>query len=140
MGWFDLDNIHWLGVLLATLSAFAVGGIWYSPRVFGTGWMSEVGLTPEGIEANPPSAATWAKVATMAAVTAIGLNLVLVAFEVDTTTAGALAGGTLAVLFRGTTHFIHNGFAQRSDKLSFIDTGHDIAAMAVAGAILGAFL
>lgn len=140
MGWFDLDSIHWLGVLLATLSAFAVGAIWYMPQVFGTGWMAEVGLTPEGVEANPPSAATWAKVAVMAAVTAIGLNLVLIAFGVGTATSGALAGGTLALLFRGTTHFIHNGFAQRSDKLSLIDTGHDLAAMAVAGAILGAFL
>ena len=47
MDWIDFGSVPWLGFLLATLSAFAVGGIWYMPQLFGTRWMGHVGLTPE---------------------------------------------------------------------------------------------
>lgn len=38
-----------LAALLAALSSFVVGFIWYNPRVFGTIWMKEAGLTQEQI-------------------------------------------------------------------------------------------
>jgi hypothetical protein len=36
-----------LAVLVAALSSFVVGFIWYNPKVFGTIWMNEAGLTQE---------------------------------------------------------------------------------------------
>ena len=39
-----------LAALLAALSSFVVGFIWYNPRVFGTIWMKEAGMTQEQIE------------------------------------------------------------------------------------------
>lgn len=38
-------EINFLALLVAALSTFAVGSIWYHPRVFGTRWMKETGLT-----------------------------------------------------------------------------------------------
>ena len=34
-------------ILVAALSSFVVGFIWYNPKVFGTIWMREIGITEE---------------------------------------------------------------------------------------------
>ena len=36
-----------IAALVAALSTFLVGFIWYNPKVFGTAWMSETGMTDE---------------------------------------------------------------------------------------------
>ncbi len=40
-------NINFLALLLAALSTLVVGFIWYNPKVFGTIWMKESGMTEE---------------------------------------------------------------------------------------------
>ncbi|WP_417355493.1 DUF1761 domain-containing protein [Flavobacterium sp.] len=40
-------GINWLAVLAAALSTLVVGFIWYNPKVFGTAWMKETGITEE---------------------------------------------------------------------------------------------
>lgn len=36
-----------LAILVAALSSFVVGAIWYNPKVFGSLWMREAGMTEE---------------------------------------------------------------------------------------------
>jgi hypothetical protein len=43
----DLTTINWLSVIIAALSAFLLGYLWYSPILFGKRWMKESGVTPE---------------------------------------------------------------------------------------------
>lgn len=43
-------NVNFLALLLAALSTLVVGFIWYSPKVFGTIWMKETGLTEESMK------------------------------------------------------------------------------------------
>ena len=38
---------NFLAILVAALSSFVVGFIWYNPKVFGTIWMREIGITEE---------------------------------------------------------------------------------------------
>ena len=38
---------NFLAILVAALSSFAIGFIWYNPKVFGTIWMNEIGMTEE---------------------------------------------------------------------------------------------
>ena len=38
---------NFLAILVATLSSFVVGFIWYNPKVFGNIWMKEIGMTEE---------------------------------------------------------------------------------------------
>jgi len=45
----DLFAVNWLGVVLAALAGFVVGGIWYGP-VMGKKWMGAVGLTEDQIK------------------------------------------------------------------------------------------
>jgi nucleoside-diphosphate-sugar epimerase len=41
-------------------------------------------------------------------------------------------------VFRAGGHLIHTGFAGRPVAVTLIDSGHDLVAMTVAGAIIGA--
>lgn len=43
-------EFNYYAVLVAALSSFVVGFIWYNPKVFGTIWMKEAGLTQEQCE------------------------------------------------------------------------------------------
>ncbi|RJQ33748.1 DUF1761 domain-containing protein [Candidatus Parcubacteria bacterium] len=37
-------------VILAAISSVLIGALWYHPRLFGTMWMQETGVTPERAE------------------------------------------------------------------------------------------
>jgi hypothetical protein len=43
---------EWLPSLIAALSAFFLGGLWYSPVLFGKAWQRESGLSDEQLAAS----------------------------------------------------------------------------------------
>ena len=45
-----LSNINWLSVIVATIAAFILGSLWYSPVLFGKVWQKELGLSDEKIK------------------------------------------------------------------------------------------
>jgi hypothetical protein len=49
-------DVNWLAVLVAALAKFAIGGLWYSPPVFGPRWGAIVGVTPDAFKARMASA------------------------------------------------------------------------------------
>src|SRR5436190_23008814 len=46
----DMSNINWLAVLVAGISAFVLGGVWYSPALFGKAWMTDSSLSETAIK------------------------------------------------------------------------------------------
>ncbi|HQU56998.1 MAG TPA: DUF1761 domain-containing protein, partial [Chitinophagaceae bacterium] len=46
-----MGTINWLAVLVAGISSFVIGGIWYSPALFGNAWMKENNLSEEAVRA-----------------------------------------------------------------------------------------
>ena len=46
-------NIDWLATLVSAVSAFLVGGLWYSPILFGKRWMADNGMSEADASANP---------------------------------------------------------------------------------------
>lgn len=46
----EMGSINWLAVLVAGISSFVVGGIWYSPGLFGKAWMKDNGLTEDDVK------------------------------------------------------------------------------------------
>lgn len=40
-------TVNWLAVFVAGLAGFVVGGLWYSPLLFGRAWMRAAGVTEE---------------------------------------------------------------------------------------------
>ncbi|MBX7527599.1 DUF1761 domain-containing protein [Qipengyuania vesicularis] len=50
----NLFDVNWLAVVLAALSGFLVGGLWYGP-VMGKSWMAAVGKSEEDIKQINPA-------------------------------------------------------------------------------------
>ncbi len=46
------QNLNWLAILVAAVSAFVLGGLWYSPLMFVKRWMKETGITPDPAKRN----------------------------------------------------------------------------------------
>ena len=46
----DMSTVNWLAILVAGISSFVVGGIWYSPGLFGKAWMKDNNFTEESIK------------------------------------------------------------------------------------------
>jgi len=47
----NLYDVNWLAVILAALSGFVVGGIWYGP-VMGKRWMKEAGISEADVRSS----------------------------------------------------------------------------------------
>jgi len=45
----NLFDVNWIGVVVAALAGFLVGGIWYGP-IMGKKWLGAVGLTEEDVQ------------------------------------------------------------------------------------------
>ncbi|HNV31146.1 MAG TPA: DUF1761 domain-containing protein, partial [Cyclobacteriaceae bacterium] len=43
-------QLNYLAILVAALSTFLIGGLWYSPALFGKAWMKENGFTEESMK------------------------------------------------------------------------------------------
>lgn len=51
----DMGAVNWLAVIVAAVSAFVLGGLWYSPALFGKAWMEASGVTPEKQQQGHPA-------------------------------------------------------------------------------------
>jgi hypothetical protein len=128
-------KINFAAVAVATLVPFLLGGLWYSPVLFGRSWIRAMGWS----EADPQKGAkalTFGIALALTLVMALNLAFFLADGKRDVVwgvTAGALAGvGWVATGF-GVTYV----FARRSFKLYLIDAGYHAVAFMLMGGILG---
>lgn len=135
-----LGRLNWWAVLLATLSSFVVGFLWYDKRTFGKQWMKLVGLTEKQLNSskNMGTTFTWTGIASL--LSAVTLGYLMIALGVSGFLEGLLFGGVIGATFRLGGHVIHNGFSRRPAALTAIDGGHDIIALATMGALLGMWM
>jgi hypothetical protein len=120
-------------VLLAAASSFVLGGLWYSPAVFGRIWNAQNGGGGEKADGHPAKvfgiAFAFSLVAAVAFAFWLGPRPPL---------ASALQTGLLAGAgFVATSFGINYQFAQRSSKLWLIDGGYHTAQFLLFGLILG---
>jgi hypothetical protein len=45
-----ISNLNWLAIVLAAVSTFLIGGIWYSPLLFMRSWMGSNNFKPEDLK------------------------------------------------------------------------------------------
>jgi hypothetical protein len=139
MDWLSyVSQINWLAVLLAFVASMAIGFVWYMPAVLGNRWMAAIGKTEEDLKNIGGGAGIWLPMMLASALTAILLAVLISKLGLDDALAGAWFALVLGLVFRAGGHVIHNGFAGRSAAVTVIDAGHDLVAMAVSGAIIGA--
>jgi hypothetical protein len=118
-------------VLLAAVSSFILGGLWYSPAMFGRTWNTENGGQKQ--EGHP--AKVFGISFAFSLVAAISFAIWLgAAPSIETAIkAGALAG----VGFVAASFGINYQFAQRSFKLWLVDGGYHAVQFVLFGLVLG---
>ena len=130
-----VTNINWLSVIVAAVSSFMVGGLWYGP-LFGRAWMQEWGFSEEQLGGRSmPMVFGLSLLASFIA--SINLEMFIGA-EADLAFglfAGFAAGLGWVAAFLGILYL----FEMRSLKLYLINAGYCIVALTVMGAILGAW-
>lgn len=135
---FHIDKVNWLAVCIATLASFAVGGFWYSKAVFGRPWMKALKLKDKDLQSGNMAVA-FAITGVLAFVTVAGLATLMCALKFTTAAQGALFGALVSAVFAATSRGIHMVFERKGLGLFFINAGHDMVFLTLAGAIIGAF-
>jgi hypothetical protein len=131
-------KINHLAVWTAFVVLTALGFIWYGP-LFGDPWMAMVGLDMATVEANPPGAGIWISNIVATIVPLYTLAWLFVRLEIDSGVRGAGHGLLIAFSFVYLSVLTGNLFAQRPYALTWITGGYSMAALTIAGFILGAW-
>ena len=130
-------SFNYLAILTATVSTFVLGGLWYSPALFGKAWMQEMGFTAESCKAQ----GNVGIIMGVSFVLGLIMAFNLAAFIGPKATpafglfAGAAAGFGWVALSFGVTYL----FERKSLRLFLINAGYHGVAFTLMGAILGAW-
>ena len=130
-----LDSVNYLAVLVAALSAFLVGGLWYS-ALFAKPWMRANGFTEADARSGNPALIFGGSL-----VLALVIAFILVLFLGPArdlaigVSAGLMAGAFWVAAAFGITYL----FERKPLKLFLINAGYHVVAFTVMGAILGAW-
>jgi len=129
-------ELNYWAILVSALSTFLIGGLWYSPAVFGKAWMRENGFTEESLKGG-----NMAKIFGLAFVLGIisAVNLAMFMGPENKWEMGALwgflAGFGWVATFVG-THYL---FERKSFTLFLINAGYSVVALTIMGIIIAAW-
>jgi hypothetical protein len=133
----DMNQVHWPAILVATIAAFIIGALWYSPALFGKAWMRANGFTDQDV-----ARGNQAKIFGVAFVFTLimAINLAMFLADSKTTaawgaTAGFLAGFGWIALGIGVVAL----FERRPWSYIFVNGGYMTVALVVMGLIIGAW-
>lgn len=136
----DVD-INWFAVILAGLSSFLVGGIWYSKWLFGDRWARLAGLTQEKVEKGAPVALAVSGVMSILAAYVVAYVAGLIELNSgDGDMVSAL--GSAFWLWLGisaTTIITHDAFDQKPIALTAMTLGNRLLTLLLMGVIIGLF-
>ena len=128
-----MPDVNWLAVVVAAVSAFVLGGLWYGP-LFKTTWCREAGVDLDAKPKHPAAvfggAFVLSLVAAWALAAVIGRSEPSLPFALH---AGFLTG----LCFVATSFGINYLFAGRSLKLWLIDAGYHVLQFTLYGLIFG---
>jgi hypothetical protein len=128
-------DINFLAVLVAALGGFVIGGLWYSPLLFGRAWMTAAGVTEAQVNGGSKGK-IFGLTFVFLLIMAYCLAMFLAAPEID------LAAGAFYGFLTG-FGWIFFGigvvalFELRSWAYILINGGYWVVTMTVMGAILG---
>ena len=133
----EFSNINYLAVLAAAVSTFVLGGLWYSPLLFGKAWMRANSFTDADLR-------TFSKARMFgwsfffALVMALNLAMFL-AGRTTNVTWGMAAGGLAGLGWVAMAIAIIGVFENRSWTYILINGGYMTVAFLIMGAIIGAW-
>ena len=131
-----MEPFNYWAVTVAALSTFMIGGLWYSPAVFGKRWMRENGLTEEDLKGG-----NMMKIFGLAFLLGLiaAINLAMFLGPEDRPAMGALWGFAAGFGWVATFVGTHYLFERKSFTLFLINAGYSVVALTVMGAIIAAW-
>lgn len=128
------QNLNWLAVVTAALSAFILGSLWYSPLMFVKIWMRETGITEESAKK-----ANMVKLFGLAFILSFVAAFFLALFIGPDAGAGfgALAGFMAGFGWAFTSMGVSYLFEMRSFTHFIINAGYSVLNLTIMGLIIG---
>lgn len=128
-----MPEINWIAVVVAALASFLLGGLWYSPVLFGKAWQRETGLTDERL-----------KQGNMARIFGLSFILALLAAwnfanflgPRPSLAFGTAVGASAGLLWVASSFGINYLFERKSLKLFLINGGYHTIQFAIIGLVL----
>jgi len=133
----DISTINWLAVVAAAVSTFCLGGLWYSPLLFGKAWMRENGFSEEDLKKGSQGrifgfAFLWALL--------MSFNLAMYLNDAATDTSwGATAGFLAGFGWVAMGIFTIGLFERKSTRYMLINAGYMVISFILMGLIIGAW-
>ena len=124
---------NWLGIIVATIASFVIGFLWYNPKLFGTRWQRELGLSTEELEN-----VNMGKLFGLAFILTFVLMFVLDSFIINGIFEGIKMGLRLGIGIAAAAMGINYVFARHSLVLWLIDAGYIVLMMVVGGILISA--
>jgi hypothetical protein len=129
-----MGTVNWLAVLVAGISAFVLGGVWYSPALFGKAWMAENNMTVDDVKkGNKGKIFGWSFILSLV----MSANLGMFITTPDLTLSKGIIFGLLTGLWIFCGIAIVGLFEHKSAKYIFINGGYMLVALGLMGAIIG---
>ena len=132
-----METINWLAVAIAGISAFVLGGVWYSPALFGKAWMKENNMSVEDVQkGNKAKIFGWSFILSL--IMAVNLAMYLSNDPKIDLTMGIIYGLLTGLwIFCGIA--IVALFEHRSARYIFVNGGYMLVSLGLMGAIIGAW-
>ena len=129
-----LSQLNYLAVLVAAVSNFILGALWYSPPLFGKTWMAAAGMTEEDVgKANMPLILGLAFLLELLAAGFVGMLL----HGEGTLHLGLIFGLHVGAFAVATSFGVVYLFEQRPFKLWLVNAGYMVVAFTLMGGIIG---
>ena len=129
-----MPDVNWLAVLAAALSAFLLGGLWYSPALFLKAWQRGAGLTDEQLQKGGHPGKIYGGAFVLSLIAAATFAMFLGKLPVGVATAyGFCAGLTWVAASFGINYL----FERKSLPLFLVNGGYHTVQFTLYGLILG---
>jgi Protein of unknown function (DUF1761) len=130
-----LGDLNWLAVIVATIAYFALGAVWYAPKVFGDVWMRSGGI--QAPEQPQSSFYIYPFISCLLATIAVGM--LAVATGTDTAGEGIVLGLVTGVGIAAAALFVTGFFdPQKPQAMVWVSvvSGYHIVGLVIAAIIL----
>ena len=129
-------TVNWIAVLVAGISSFVLGGVWYSPALFGKAWMKENNFSEDEVKAgNKAKIFGWSLVLSLI----MSANLAMYLDSPGITFKLGLLYGLLAGVWIFCGIAIVGLFELKTGRYILINGGYCFIALGLMGAIIGAW-
>ena len=131
----SFSHLNWLAIFIAALSVFLIGGLWYSPLLFGKSWMKENGFSNvDVLKGNKPKIFVLSFLFSFV----MAFNLAMFLNDSKTTVAwGVIAGFLAGFGWVAMSLFVIGQFERKSTKYMLIHGGYVTLSFIIMGLVIG---